>query len=137
MDKKASLFMEKLKKMLDFDRVSFVILFGSQASGKANNMSDYDFAVYYHGDENQRYRFKLSANFDQKYDVKIFQDIPLFIRKEVLRGEVIYAKDLSFVSDIAYETIKEFEHFKKYYYDYISRRAVVKWLKGSYWEWRK
>jgi uncharacterized protein len=43
-----------------------------------------------------------------------------------LKGEVIYAKDgdLSFVSDIAYETIKAFEDFKKYYYDYIGMRKL-------------
>ena len=118
--------MQKLKKISDFNRVRFVILFGSQASGNANKMSDYDFAVYYDGNEDQRYKFKLRANFDEKYDVKVFQDLPLFIKKEVLKGEVIYAQDLSFVSDIAYKTIKDFERFKKYYYDYISRRPVVK-----------
>ncbi|MEK6818402.1 MAG: nucleotidyltransferase domain-containing protein [Nanoarchaeota archaeon] len=126
MDKKVKLFMEKLKKVSDFDRVKFVILFGSQAFGKANSMSDYDFAVYYDGNEDQRYKFKLRVNFDEKYDVKVFQDIPLFIKKEILKGEIIYAQDLSFVSDIAYKTIKEFERFKKYYYDYISRRSIVK-----------
>ena len=109
--------------MKDFHRVKFVILFGSQANGKANKMSDYDFAIYYDGDD--RYDFLKRINFNEKFDAKVFQDLPLFIQKEVLKGKVIYAKDLAFVYDIAYETIKRFEDFKKYYYDYINRRPMI------------
>ena len=121
MKKEINLFIEKLKKMPDFNRVKFVILFGSQAEGRANKMSDYDFAVYYDGDGRKRFIFliKLSGSLPDKFDVKIFQDLPLYVRKEVLKGEVVYAKDLRFVYDVAYETIKAFEDFKKYYYDYI------------------
>ena len=117
MKKEISLFMRRLKVMPDFDRVKFVILFGSQAAGKANKMSDYDFAVYYDGGD--RYDFLKRINFNEKFDAKVFQDLPLFIQKEVLKGKVIYAKDLAFVYDIAYKTIKRFEDFKRYYYDYI------------------
>ena len=99
--------------------MKFVILYGSQASGKANKMSDYDFAVYFDGDKDERYRFLLNINFDLKYDAKIFQDLPLYIRIEVLKGKIIYARDIGFVYDIFYQTLKDFERFKKYYYDYI------------------
>ena len=37
MDKNIELFMQKLKKFPDFRRVKFVILYGSQAIGKAAN----------------------------------------------------------------------------------------------------
>ncbi len=123
MKKEINLFMRKLRSMKDFHRVKFVILFGSQANGKANKMSDYDFAIYYDGDD--RYDFLKRINFNEKFDAKVFQDLPLFIQKEVLKGKVIYAKDLAFVYDIAYETIKRFEDFKKYYYDYINRRPMI------------
>ncbi len=119
MDKNIKGFMKKLKKMPDFNKVKFVILYGSQASGMANKMSDYDFAIYYDGDKKERFRFLIKANSDKKFDAKIFQDLPLYIRKDVLKGKVLYAKDLAFVYNMAYETIKEFERFKKYYYDYI------------------
>ena len=126
MKKEISLFIEKLREMPDFHRVKFVILYGSQALGKATPMSDYDFAIYYDGNKNERYRFLINANFNKNFDAKIFQDLPLYIQKEVLKGKVIYAEDLSFVYDIAYETIKRFERFKKYYYDYIQRRPSIK-----------
>ena len=126
MDKNVNLFMKELKKIPDFHSVSFVILYGSQVENRATPMSDYDFAIYYDGNENKKFRFLVNANFDKKFDVKIFQDLPLYIRKDVLKGKIIYVKDIGFVYDVAYKTIKEFERFKKYYYDYISRRPVVK-----------
>ena len=43
----------------------------------------------------------------------------------VLKGKVIYSREKSFVYDKAYETIKAFDDFKKYYYDYLDRRQVI------------
>ncbi len=124
MDKEIKLFMKKLKEIPDFDRVKFVILFGSRAEGRARKDSDYDLAVYYEGNKNEKFRFLLNANFDKNFDVKVFQDLPLFVKKEVLKGKVLYAENLSFVYDVAYETIKEFDDFKKYYYDYINYEEI-------------
>ena len=73
MDKNVQEFMRKLRKMPDFDRVKFVILFGSQASGKANKMSDYDFAVYYEGNNKERFKFQIAMSRDKKYHIKNFQ----------------------------------------------------------------
>jgi len=124
MDKNVKNFMKRIGEMPDFDRVKFVILFGSQANGKANSMSDYDFAVYYDGDEKQRFDFQIGMSSDENFDVKIFQDLPLYVQKEVLKGKVVYCKDVDFVYDVAYEIIKRFEDFKKYYYDYVSMRRL-------------
>ena len=124
MKEEINLFMRKLKERKDFDRVKFVILFGSQVLGKANKMSDYDFAVYYDGDSRERFDFRVSfgGNLPDSFDLQVFQDLPLYVRKEALKGKVVYSKDMGFVYSIAYETIKAFEDFKRYYYDYISRR---------------
>mgnify|MGYP001582993681 CR=1 FL=1 len=124
MDENVKRFMSKLRKMPDFDSVKFVILYGSQANGKANKMSDYDFAIYYDGDDKERFKFLININFDLKYDAKVFQDLPLFIKIEVLKGKVIYAKNLTFVYDTAYETIRDFERFKKYYYPKIKPHSL-------------
>lgn len=125
MDKNINLFVSKLKKISGFAKVKFIFLYGSQASGKANKMSDYDFAVYYDGDKKERFNFLIKANFNEKFDVKIFQDLPLFVRKEVLKGKVIYFKDRRFVYEIVYQTIKDFEFFKRYYYDYIGLERIT------------
>ncbi|MBU0760062.1 MAG: nucleotidyltransferase domain-containing protein [Nanoarchaeota archaeon] len=124
MDDKLKEFIGKLKGMPDFDRVKFVILFGSQAEGRARKDSDYDLAVYYEGDKDERFKFRLSVSENERFDIHTFQDLPLYVRKEVLKGKVLYAEDLRFVYDVAYETIKAFEDFKKYYYDYIKYEEI-------------
>jgi len=125
MDKKINLFIEKLKKMPDFSKVKFVFLFGSQVNKRANKFSDYDFVVYYDGDKRKRFNFriKLLGNLPDNFDVQIFQDLPLHVRINVFK-KLIYAKNLDFVYETAYSTIKEFEYFKKYYYDYINTRKL-------------
>ena len=127
MEDKIKLFMKKLKERNDFDRVKFVILFGSQTEGRANKMSDYDFAVYYEGDNRERFDFRVNFGgiLPDSFDLQVFQDLPLYVRKEVLKGKVIYAQDMRFVYDVAYETIKAFESFKRYYYDYIRMEYIT------------
>ena len=124
MDEKLKKFIEKLKAGKDFRRVKFVILFGSQAEGRARKDSDYDLAVYYEGDKDEGFKFRLSVSENERFDIHTFQDLPLYVRKEVLKGKVLYAEDLRFVYDVAYETIKAFEDFKKYYYDYIKYEEI-------------
>lgn len=122
-----NLFLRKLKEVPGKDRVKFVILFGSYSNGKENKMSDIDFAVYYDGDDNQRFKFRLNlgSKLPDKFDVQIFQDLPLYVRIEVLKGKIVYAEDIGFAYGIAYETIKKFGEFKKYYYDYLNRRPII------------
>lgn len=124
---KINLFMRKLKEMPDFNRVKFVFLFGSYSNGKQNKFSDIDFAVYYKGDSKERFKFRLNilGKLPDNFDVQIFQDLPLYVRMNVLKGKLIYNSDLDFVYDKAYETIKVFEDFKKYYYDYLERRPII------------
>lgn len=126
MKEKIKLFMTKLREMPDFYRVKFVFLFGSFSQKKQTKVSDIDFAVYYEGDEKQRFKFriKLSAKLPESFDVQVFQDLPLYVRIEVLKGEVIYSKDVSLVYEKAYETIRRFDDFKRYYYDYIKSRRT-------------
>ncbi len=121
-----NLFLKKLKEMPDFNRVKFVILFGSYSSGKENKLSDIDFAVYYDENYDKRYEFRkeILGKLPENFDVQIFQDLPLYVRIEVLKGKIIYGKDISFVYDIAYETIKRFDEFKEGFYDYINNGEI-------------
>lgn len=118
--------MSKLKKINGFNNVNFVILYGSRVIGKPRKNSDYDFAIYYEGNSRQRFDFLKEINFDEKFDAKVFQDLPLYIKKEVFKGKLVYCKnnDLTFVYDVAYQTMKDFDQFSKYYYDYASTRKL-------------
>jgi predicted nucleotidyltransferase len=117
-----------MKKMEDFPSVEFIILYGSQNRGDARLDSDVDLAVYYQGSETDASNFRqkvLGELYDDYYDIQIFQQLPLFIQIEALKGEIVFSKDLVKVYDIANQVIKEFEDFKRYYYDYIGEMEIT------------
>jgi predicted nucleotidyltransferase len=111
-----------------FNKVCFIIIYGSVSEGHSREDSDIDICIYYNGSEIEASKFRLevlSELMSDDYDVQIFNHLPLYIRKDVLKGEVIYHRDQSFLYDVAYKTIKEFEDFKKYYYDYIGEELIT------------
>lgn len=112
----------------DFSKVCFIILYGSVAEGRGREGSDIDLCVFYNGNEVEASKFRLeilSELLNDDYDVQIFNHLPIYIRKDVLKGKVLYYRDNRFLHDIAYQTIKEFEDFKKYYYDYIGEEMIT------------
>lgn len=120
--------LEIIKKIEGFENVKFIFLFGSTVNGNMRNDSDIDLCLYYDGpgDEASRFRLKvLSELFSDKYDVKIFQQLPLYIRKEVLNGILIYYSDFNFVHEVAIGTIREFDTYKRFYYDYIGLEMII------------
>ena len=114
----------EIKKMKN-KRIKFVFIFGSVLTSKFNKLSDIDVCIYYDADKRERFNFliELGRNFSE-YDTHIFQDLPLYVRKEVLKGKLIYCQDVQFVYDVAYQTLQEWGFFKKGYYDYIQRKGI-------------
>ncbi|WP_245618927.1 nucleotidyltransferase domain-containing protein [Methanogenium cariaci] len=45
--------LERLKTIEGFDRVRFIILYGSVAEGRAKETSDIDLCIYYDGDREE------------------------------------------------------------------------------------
>lgn len=62
--------------------------------------------------------------FEDIYDIKIFQQLPVYLKRDVLQGKILYCDSKQFLYDKAYETIKDFEAFKPRYYDYIGVEAI-------------
>ncbi len=119
-----------VQKILSFggDRVRFIILYGSASSGRMKSDSDIDISVYYDADDADSSQFRLnvlSDLFDDIYDIKIFQQLALPLRMEVLKGKVMYEDGSTFMYDKAYETIKEFESFRRRYYDYLGIESIT------------
>ena len=61
---------------------------------------------------------------DFSLDVQIFQQLPLYIRKRVLKeGRILFVRDESQLYELAFRTVKNFEDFRHIYYDYLGEVA--------------
>ncbi|KXA92682.1 hypothetical protein AKJ65_07200 [candidate division MSBL1 archaeon SCGC-AAA259E19] len=123
----AELALEKaVNRIKETDRekkVQFIILFGSSARGDSTDLSDIDLAVGYDGNERERFdfRIKISGELPQNFDVQIFQDLPLYLKKEVLKGEVLFARDFGELHELALDVIREYDMFEPNFLDYVER----------------
>lgn len=106
-----------------------VLLFGSTAREQEGPLSDVDICLVLvpgKGRLDQATltlkRLEYLRRFD--LDVQVFQQLPLYIRRRVLReGEVVLAKDADRLYDIAFRTAQAFEDFKHIYDDYLEQVA--------------
>lgn len=115
-----------VKKILELDRrgkVQFILLYGSLARGEYSKLSDVDLVIGYAGDKRERFNFRVRVlgELGDRFDVQIFQDLPLYVRVEALKGKVMYAKNMRSLNNVALETIKDFQFFEPRFLDYISR----------------
>jgi hypothetical protein len=61
---------------------------------------------------------------DLSLDVQIFQQLPLYIRKRVLKeGKILFVRDESQLYELALRTVRSFEDFRHIYYDYLKEVA--------------
>ena len=117
----------RIRALPGSEKIEFIYLYGSVAHGKSHAGSDIDICIYHDGTEQEAYQFLLSAMStinSNILDVKLFRQLPLYIRIEVFKGRLLYSKDDSRVYEIAYDTIKEYEEFKPRFFDYIGKEAI-------------
>lgn len=102
-------------KNIGGDKVRFIVLYGSKAREEMTELSDIDLAVYYDGDKKERFDFrvKVLGRVGDEFDIQTFQDLPLYIRKDIASsGKVIDYKVYMEIFRIFMRTIRDFEHFK-------------------------
>jgi predicted nucleotidyltransferase len=115
-----------LKEAQQDSDVLAVMLFGSVARGESRAQSDVDICLVLYPkcwqlEELARKRWEY-LRFD--LDIKIFQQLPLYVRRRVLReGVVLLVKDEDQLYELAFRTAKEFEDFKHIYRDYLEAIA--------------
>lgn len=105
----------ELIKKIGGKKVHFIALYGSTAIGKYTNLSDIDIAVFYEGNNDERFKFrmKILGRVKDDFDIQTFQDLPVYIRKEIIsHGKMIYFREYDRIFDIFMHTIREFEDFK-------------------------
>ncbi|MBN2042391.1 MAG: nucleotidyltransferase domain-containing protein [Candidatus Aenigmarchaeota archaeon] len=120
-------FMEEARRD---ENVIAVIMFGSRVRGGTRKDSDVDVClVLKRGRMDRESLFRTELKYtgiakSDKLDISLFQTLPVFIKTRVLReGKVLLSKNDEMLYDIAFSTIKEFEEFKKYYYEYLGAVA--------------
>ena len=119
---------DKLKNIQGFEKVKFIILFGSASEGTDRENSDIDLCIDIDTDidiESSRFRLRALSELPDFFDVQIFSHLPVYVKKEVLKGKVIFCRDEEYLYEKALSTIKEFEDFKYRFYDYIGERAIA------------
>jgi len=116
-------FLKQLENTKLFSKVEFVILYGSSLSSYYLDDSDIDLCLYIDEEKEllSRIRLELLKNSIEKFDIQMFQLLPLYVQIEILKGKVLYVKEEDRLYEIANETIDEYEEFYPLYLDYIDR----------------
>lgn len=101
-----------------------ILLYGSVAKGEETPRSDVDICIIAPACKDKAYLlrevFKNIDVFSKKYDVRIFEELPLYLQIQVIQQhEVIYAKDV-------YELYEYFYYFRKLWQEQASRQHLTK-----------
>lgn len=119
---------KKLKNLEGFEKVRFIILYGSAVEGTTREESDIDLCIDIDADtdyERSKFRLKVLSELPDFFDIQIFAQLPVYVKKEVLKGKVVFCRNEDYLYEVAISTIKEFDDFKYRYYDYIGERALA------------
>jgi predicted nucleotidyltransferase len=116
----------KAKKDAD---VVAVFLFGSRARGGSVPGSDTDVCLVL-GPGNYGpmvvHQKRLSYLKEGNADVHVFSQLPLYIRRRVLKeGKILLCQDDDLLYEIAFRTAQAFEDFRHLYYGYLEELADV------------
>jgi len=127
---------EEIEKLLAKARqdteVLAVLIFGSAARQEETPLSDIDICLVmvpqpelYEPIVLSRKRLEYMKDFP--FDVKIFQQLPLYIRRRVLKeGQVLFTRDENQLYKLAFRTAQAFEDFKHIYYGYLREVESVR-----------
>jgi predicted nucleotidyltransferase len=116
----------KAKKDAD---VVAVFLFGSRARGGSVPGSDTDVCLVLRpGNYGPMvvHQKRLSYLKEGNADVHVFSQLPLYIRRRVLKeGKILLCRDDDLLYEIAFRTAQAFEDFRHLYYGYLEELAHV------------
>ncbi len=105
------------------ETVLAIILFGSRARGDSTAKSDIDLCLVLAPDKDsteERLRIRLTYLPDEQLDLRIFQQLPLYIRRRVVKeGVVLYCRNLDRLYELTHRTAKAFERFRPHYERYL------------------
>ena len=97
------------------EKIGFIAIYGSAAKGKMTPLSDIDIVVFFEGDKQDRFEFriKILGRCSNIFDIQTFQDLPLSIQNDILsNGKIIYSREFEQTFNVFMKTIREFGDFK-------------------------
>ena len=106
-----------------------VLVYGSTARGEQTPDSDIDVCLVLMPERRFSNQGALSAKrldylAQSDLDVRIFQQLPLYVRSRVLKeGRVEYVRDEDLLYALALKTVQAFEDFKPLYHEYLEHVA--------------
>lgn len=112
---------EKAKKDKE---ILAVALFGSAL--KCENYRDIDICLFLNkkisNKEMTGIRIKYLGEANDKLDIQVFQQLPLYIQIRILKeGKILFVKDEDSLYELAFKTIKEFDLYEKVYEMYLDK----------------
>ena len=132
-----TMMLREIKKDFEFikEEVEGVLLFGSAAKGELSKRSDIDLALV--RPSNKSVLFRVFERVGGKYDVKIFDDLPLHIKMDIIKNHQIILGDEVELSYYFYRIRKEWKDMEyriksnqfKSVREMINRRRA--WLKNE------
>lgn len=121
MKNKRNIIEEKIEKVINKikeiggENIRFIMLYGSLIENRYTKLSDIDIAVYFKGNEKERFNFrmKILGRVGDEFDIQVFQDLPIYIQKEIIsNGKMLEYENFEETFDIFMKTIRDYEHFK-------------------------
>lgn len=110
------------------DNILFIILYGSVARGQAMNHSDIDLAIGMKKTPADHMAIRKEIVLKRPYDeldIRLFDQLPMYIQKDVLNGIILYCDDMGTLHDLAYDFIKRYRRFQRYLDDYLGIKPLV------------
>lgn len=111
--------LEQVKKDLAKLKGHQVVLFGSYVSGKATSRSDIDVGVISgipDPDKNKEIFFNLLGKASDRYDVKVFELLPLEVKATLMDNYLVLFGDALEVSEYFYHFRKLWDDVRHRYY---------------------
>ena len=113
--------LDVIKQAKTDGKITAVALFGSSLKGKGR---DIDICIFmdkkYSNLEMSKKQLDFMKNAKSNLDIQIFQLLPIYIRMRILKeGKILLDKNSEFLYNLAFDTIKEFEFFRKSYEIYL------------------
>ncbi|WFA08591.1 nucleotidyltransferase domain-containing protein [Tissierella sp. Yu-01] len=105
--------------LIKYEKIIFAYIFGSYISGKFNEDSDIDIAIYtkekIHPEEYLEVKLKLTERCRREVDLIILNDAKPLFRYEVNRNnKLLFTRDKNFETNYKVKTLFEYNDVKRY-----------------------